>query len=58
MGTGGAVSYGFGDAERGSQRRIVAHGVLTMRLWNEAYQWRFVRSDGAILDAGHTLCHN
>ncbi|CAN5655994.1 hypothetical protein BH18ACT17_BH18ACT17_07350 [soil metagenome] len=57
VGTGGAFSYGFGEPDRGSQRRVVAHGVLTMRLWNAAYQWRFVQSDGAILDAGHTSCH-
>jgi 3',5'-cyclic AMP phosphodiesterase CpdA len=41
VGTGGIRLYPFGRALRGSQRRIVAHGVLRLELFPDRYTWRF-----------------
>jgi Calcineurin-like phosphoesterase len=57
VGTGGYYLYGFGRPSHGSQRRIVTHGVLQMRLRSASYVWRFVRTRGGTGDRGRTACH-
>jgi hypothetical protein len=57
VGTGGYHLYGFGGSARGSQRRIVSHGVLVLRLGNSRYVWRFIKTGGRVADHGGTACH-
>jgi hypothetical protein len=40
-------------SERG---RDDAHGVLFLRLYDDAYSWRYVRIDGRVLDSGNGSC--
>jgi acid phosphatase type 7 len=57
VGTGGYYLYGFRGSARGSQRRIVAHGVLSLRLGASRYGWRFIKTGGGVGDRGRTTCH-
>jgi Calcineurin-like phosphoesterase len=57
VGTGGYELYRFGNRVHGSERRIVAHGVLSMALRRTGYDWRFVKVGGGTGDRGHTACH-
>ncbi|MGH2540987.1 MAG: metallophosphoesterase family protein, partial [Actinomycetota bacterium] len=57
VGTGGVNLHEFGDRVPGSQVRIQRFGVLSMRLFRDAYRWRFVPIDGRSLDGGRTTCH-
>jgi hypothetical protein len=58
VGTGGAPLVGMADpADFGSERRIVAHGVLTMHLGTNGYAWRFFDVRGERRDSGTDRCH-
>lgn len=39
-------------------RNYAAFGVLELKLWPEGYDWRFLQTDGAVLDSGRRLCHS
>lgn len=58
VGTGGARLYGgFGDPLAGSQvRQAEHHGVLRLRLTKDGYSWRFLATDGAMVDSGADSC--
>jgi hypothetical protein len=57
-GTGGESHYKFHLPAIGSQVRIAnTFGVLRLALEPGAYEWRFVSTSGATLDAGKTACH-
>jgi hypothetical protein len=57
-GTGGESHYKFHLPAIGSQMRIAnTFGVLRLALEPGAYEWRFVNTSGATLDAGKTACH-
>lgn len=57
VGTGGYYLYGMGRSVRGSQRRVVKHGVLALHLGSAAYRWRFLVTGGGEADDGATKCH-
>jgi hypothetical protein len=57
VGTGGEGLYQLGSAARGSERRLVAFGVLSMNLRSSSYAWRFVKTTGGVGDRGSTSCH-
>jgi hypothetical protein len=57
VGTGGTWLRAAGTARDGSDVLIDdKHGVLVLDLSPEAYEWRFVASDGEVLDAGTRSC--
>jgi len=57
-GTGGESHYKFHLPAVGSQVRIPnTFGVLRLALEPGAYEWGFVSTSGATLDAGKTACH-
>jgi hypothetical protein len=57
VGTGGESLYGLGPAVHGSERRIVAYGILAMALRPASYGWRFLRTSGGVGDHGTARCH-
>ncbi|HJR98090.1 MAG TPA: metallophosphoesterase [Actinomycetota bacterium] len=58
VGTGGnGGNSPFGDALRGSRKRIKGLGLIRMQLRASSYSWRFVRVDGTVADRGSTACH-
>jgi hypothetical protein len=57
VGTGGYYLYRLGRPAHGSQRRLVAHGVLALGLRPSSYQWRFLKAGGGVGDRGRTACH-
>jgi hypothetical protein len=57
VGTGGAHLYVPGAPRPNSQVRISAYGVLELTLGNDAFQWRFVSVNNAVLDSGNGPCH-
>ena len=59
VGTGGGTPHPFEDEPLpGSEVRITdVHGVLELELQPGAYEWRFVGSDGSVLDHGAGSCH-
>ena len=58
-GTGGESHYKFHLPATGSQLRIAnTFGVLRLALEPGAYEWRFVSTSGATLDAGRRLVIN
>lgn len=57
-GTGGNEVYSFGRSARGSERRLSAFGVLTMRLRASSYRWRFLKVGGGVGDSGTDRCHS
>jgi hypothetical protein len=58
VGTGGnGGNYPFGDAVRGSRKRLNGLGVLRMELRPSSYRWRLLRVNGEVADRGSTTCH-
>jgi 3',5'-cyclic AMP phosphodiesterase CpdA len=57
VGTGGARLYDFQRQEPHSQSRHRAAGVLRLTLMASSYEWAFVDTTGAVLDAGTDACH-
>ena len=59
VGTGGGEPHPFEDEPLTASRvRIThVHGVLELELQPRAYAWRFVGSDGSVLDHGSGACH-
>jgi hypothetical protein len=58
VGTGGESHYKFHLPATGSQVRIAnTFGVLRLVLEPGAYEWSFVSTSGAALDAGKAACH-
>ena len=59
VGTGGASLREFGVPEPNSEVRIAGvYGVLSLRLRDGSYEWRFVAQPGsAATDTGSTDCH-
>jgi hypothetical protein len=57
VGTGGARLYEFQRQEPNSQARHRVHGALRVTLMPTSYQWTFVDTSGAVLDAGTDGCH-
>jgi hypothetical protein len=59
VGTGGAELYSFGPIEENSEvRDNRTHGVLSLTLGEDAYQWQFVPVAGkTFTDAGSGTCH-
>lgn len=58
VGTGGKSLYPAGPAIPGSQVLIDDRfGVLRLVLHPRAYSWRFVATDGSVLDSGRRACH-
>lgn len=69
VGTGGQVTYAPDETtgEAGSRRAEAsgseiriddASGLLLLELTPDAYLWRFVSTDGSVLDEGHGWCRN
>lgn len=53
VGTGGRGLYGFGSLHAGEEfRDNTHHGVLVMELGATSYTWRFVGTNGDIVDTG------
>jgi Calcineurin-like phosphoesterase len=58
VGSGGASHYAFGPAVPGSAfRNNTDFGVLRLVLGPQGYGWRFVNTDGVVLDSGTGGCH-
>jgi hypothetical protein len=58
VGTGGAELHPFASPpDLGSERRLRAHGVLTMHLGDDRYGWRFLDRGGTVRDSGTDRCH-
>jgi hypothetical protein len=57
VGTGGARLYDFMRLTPNSQIRQKSHGALELTLNFNDYQWRFLDTNGAVLDAGGDSCH-
>src|SRR6185295_12931480 len=58
VGTGGAPLLPFKTTVANSKFRYnKAHGVLTFRLSETGYTWRFLTIYGAVLDPGSASCH-
>ena len=57
IGTGGAEFDQFGIVEPNSERRLVEHGVLSLRLNPGRYDWQFLGVGGGVPDAGGQPCH-
>ena len=59
VGTGGATLRQFGAPEPNSEARIAGvYGVLSLRLRERSYEWRFVAQPGSTAtDTGSTDCH-
>jgi 3',5'-cyclic AMP phosphodiesterase CpdA len=59
VGTGGGDPHPFVDEPLTASRvRITdVHGVLELELRPRAYAWRFVGTDGSVLDHGSGACH-
>jgi hypothetical protein len=57
VGTGGKSLYELGAAKSGSVvRDDEHHGVLALRLGDEAYKWKFVTTVGTVTDSGAEDC--
>jgi hypothetical protein len=56
-GTGGARLFDRPPATYGETIITGRWGVLVLRLSAADYDWNFVATDGAVLDAGHGTCH-
>ena len=57
MGTGGKDLEAFGAAVTGSEVRLSTFGVLELTLSATEYSFRFVGTDGSVLDQGGGVCH-
>ncbi|HET9311680.1 MAG TPA: metallophosphoesterase [Actinomycetota bacterium] len=59
VGTGGGDPHPFEEVPLPASRvRITeVHGVLELELQPRAYAWRFVGTDGSVLDHGSAACH-
>lgn len=58
VGTGGAKLDDFASpADLGSERRLHVHGVLTIHLGADRYNWRFLDTRGTVRDSGTDQCH-
>ena len=59
VGTGGAPLRPFGAAQRQSEvRDATHHGVLSLVLRDDGYDWEFVGSTERTFDRGHARCHD
>jgi 3',5'-cyclic AMP phosphodiesterase CpdA len=56
VGTGGAGFYEFGEPKPGSRVREQAHGLLALDLADDGYAWRFIDTEGRIVDRGRDSC--
>ncbi|OLE60405.1 MAG: alkaline phosphatase, partial [Cyanobacteria bacterium 13_1_40CM_2_61_4] len=60
-GTGGKSLYPLRPGplrRRGSQiAQSTSYGILELTLGDNGYAWRFIATDGRILDRGHARCH-
>lgn len=57
VGTGGADLRPFDSAEPNSERRIAdTAGVLKLELYEDAYRWTFIATDGTVRDEGEGTC--
>jgi hypothetical protein len=52
VGTGSDILYAIGRPVRGSERRIMASGVLRLTLRADGYDWSFRNTDDRALDKG------
>ncbi|NIP79486.1 MAG: alkaline phosphatase [Gemmatimonadetes bacterium] len=59
VGTGGAVLRGRGERLHPQSQLLIEghHGVLRLSLGDGGYAWRFVATDGRVMDSGRDLCH-
>jgi hypothetical protein len=58
VGTGGAKLDDFASPpDLGSERRLQIHGILTIHLGTDRYNWRFLDTRGTVRDAGTDRCH-
>lgn len=57
VGTGGKDLEAFGAAVTGSEVRLSTFGVLELTLSATEYSFRFVGTDGSVLDQGDGVCH-
>jgi len=56
VGTGGAETYAHATVRPGSQKQLVAYGVMRLSLSAGNAKWRFIDVDNAVLDEGAFDC--
>jgi len=58
VGNGGRSLYGFGPPIANSEFRYNAdYGVIKLLLKRGRYNWEFIATNGAVIDAGQGACH-
>lgn len=56
VGTGGRSLYFYGLRRRGTEKRLLAYGVLRLDLLPGSYVWRFVDVERKVRDRGSAAC--
>jgi acid phosphatase type 7 len=56
VGTGGAATYAHARVRAGSEKQVVAYGVMRLSLSPGNAKWKFIDVDNAVLDEGAFDC--
>ncbi|MDO8252772.1 MAG: alkaline phosphatase, partial [Rhodoferax sp.] len=56
VGTGGAETYAHAGVRAGSEKQVVAYGVMRLSLSAGNAKWRFIDVDNAVRDEGEFAC--
>jgi hypothetical protein len=57
VGTGGGSLYSVSKPIANSEKTFIGFGILTLKLYKQAYQWAFLSTQNQIIDSGTERCN-